>query len=222
MTSEQLDELANQAKKYHHPHYTGVTHGRFGGLQFTFREFTGTEADPAMPDEVWSSTALSGAARALLETEYQYARTLHRDAKYTRDLKAAADGAAPLWTACTRARTAMDDAYDALSTTPDTHWRAAVSKLIFAQDRAAAAAQTWDAKAATIAAVHEAHVYSDLSRDAAYARAGLADVDWHVGYQSDYEGYGTSPVVRRTAVTIAEQRAHLKTIASLTGDHRAT
>jgi hypothetical protein len=216
-----VEKIAQQAAKYHHPHYQGVTKNEYNRVLFTFKPFTGAEEEPSQSRTAWSDDSLPRAAHDFLDSEYEAARDLWREAKYIRELKAAAQGASALWGDYTQARQDMDAIFASLDNTPDNHWRATVSKLIAAQDKALATAEEWDDKAEDIATCHSDNMYSDLGWREAYQRAGIDGTDWVIGDKYDYgrSYYGKqSPVVRDVNEAIEKQREHLRKIASLTGD----
>ncbi|MFE4177153.1 hypothetical protein ACFRR7_34820 [Streptomyces sp. NPDC056909] len=212
------EKLAQQSAKYHHPHFRGLSKDTFDRVAFDFMPFTGAEQEPTPPGTFWRDAFLSAAARDFLSAEYRLAHDLWRDAKYVRELKAAAAGADALWRRYVTARQEMDTAFTALETTADTHWRSAVSTLVTAQDTARAAADRWDEAAGKIAAVHDTFLYSDLSHDAAYLRAGVDPAGWVVGSAYDYRDYCGTPLVRQVSEATEAQREHLRKVAALTGD----
>ncbi|MDK0524847.1 hypothetical protein [Streptomyces sp. ML-6] len=213
-----VTKLAEQAAAYHHPHFQGVAKTEYNSVSFTFAAFTGLEKEPVLPREVRTDSRLSDAACDLLEEEYREARNLWYDAGYVRALTNLRPAATQAWGTFDQARTQLDEAFAALATTDDTHWHAAVSRLVTAQDQALKAARAWDEQAAALVEVNEKFLYSDLSRRDAYARAGLDTTGWVIGDSYDYRGYGERPLVRQMSAVITQQREHLQTVASLTGD----
>ncbi|MFJ2883392.1 hypothetical protein [Streptomyces sp. NPDC087272] len=211
-----VKKLAEQAAAYHHPQFRGVSKDEYNNVTFDFVLFTGTEREPVLTREAWSDDGLPAAARSLLEEEYREAHTLWYDAAYVHALGVLRHTVTPAWGDYLQARTRMDKAFAALATTADTHWHAAVSRLVTAQDQALEAAQVWDEQAARVAAVHERFRASYIPRDEAYARAGLDPTGWVIGYASDYPDYRGTPLVRQTTTAIKQQREHLQTVASLT------
>ncbi|MFI6055735.1 hypothetical protein ACIBCO_37335 [Streptomyces violascens] len=212
-----LDKAFEQGKPHHHPHLLKVTKNECNRLSFEFREFTGAEGRPERPEASWDGT-LPRPVGDLLTAEYAAAYALWNDAAYVRTLKSVVTdqtGASAQWTAYTTARAALDDVYASLNTTPDTHWRATLSRLIIAQDAALEAATVWDRTARLIARVHCDYCDSSLGWRQAYERAGIDATDWLVRDIEDYDGTGYR--ARRVQETITDQRRHLKTIASLAG-----
>ncbi|MEU6054207.1 hypothetical protein ABZ829_27775 [Streptomyces xanthochromogenes] len=214
-----LDKTVEQGNPHHHPHLVKVTKDRFNQLEFVFRPFNGTEPEPRRPRAI-SSDALPYNVSSLLSAEYDTAYGLWIDAKYVRTLKstAAAYNVPAKWTAYRQARTQMDEAFQALSTTPDTRWNAAISRLVTVQQATREAAGTWDRAAREIAAVHYEHRESDLNWATAYELAGFDAHDWDVRDHHEYTNtYRTNlPLSGHVQDAISEQRAHLRTVASLT------
>ncbi|MFF9593854.1 hypothetical protein ACF1FX_32500 [Streptomyces sp. NPDC014646] len=213
-----VTKLAEQAAAYHHPHFRGVTKTEYNTIRFDFAEFTGAETDPDLPRKAWDDPQVTAAARDLLEEEYREAHNLWYDAAYVRALTALRPAATQAWGTFDQARTQLDEVFAALATTDDTHWHAAVSRLVTAQDQALDAARAWDEQAAALVEVNERFLYSDLPRRDAYARAGLDTTGWVIGDSYNYRGYGERPLVRQMSAVITQQREHLQTVASLTGD----
>ncbi|MEV8455526.1 hypothetical protein AB0467_28460 [Streptomyces sp. NPDC052095] len=217
MTShDDIQQLAQQLTDHHHPHFQGVTTNPHGTLSFSFAKFTGAEPEPDLPREVWKDTRLPQEALRLLEDEFAEARSLWRDAAYVRALTALRPEATSAWGDYVQARECMNEAFAALDTTADTHWRAAVSVLVAAQERALAAARAWDWQAAGLAAVDEKYLYSSISPAEAYARAGLDTTGWVLESASAYAGYGDSPLMERVNGVVERQRDHVQKVASLT------
>lgn len=217
MTSHDgIQQLAQQLADHHHPHFQGVTTNPHGVLTFTFATFTGAEPEPDLPREVWKDSRLTQEALRLLEDEVAEARSLWRDAAYVRALTALRPEVTPAWGDYVQARESMDSAFTALDTTADTHWRAAVSTLVAAQERALAAARAWDWQAAELAAVDAKYLYSSIAPAEAYARAGLDTTGWVVESASSYSGYGDSPLMERVNGVVERQRDHVKKVAALT------
>ncbi|MER5747135.1 hypothetical protein ABT097_28185 [Streptomyces sp. NPDC002225] len=218
MTShDDIQQLAQQLADHHHPHFQGVTTNSYGRLAFTFATFTGAEPEPDLPREVWEDSRLTQEALRLLEKEFIEARSLWLDAAYVRALSALRPEMVPVWGEYVQARESMNKAFAALDTTADTHWRAAVSTLVAAQERALAAARAWDWQAAALAAVDEKYLYgSSISPAEAHARAGLDTTGWVVESASAYAGYGDSPLMERVNGVVERQRDHVQKVAALT------
>ncbi|MET9324054.1 hypothetical protein ABZX75_28375 [Streptomyces sp. NPDC003038] len=213
-----LDKVTTEARAYHHPHFTGASTDRFNRIVFTFRPFTGAEQEPARPLEAWKDESLTPQARAFIDAEYDEASRLWREAAYTAALKQATDGAAFLWDNYSRARAAMDQLFTSLDSTPDTHWRATVSQLVNAQNKALDAAISWDRKGLEIATVHEGHFYSDLSHTDVYKAASVDPSEWVIGSFYDYQSFRGGLLAREVQQRIDAQREHLRTVAAISGD----
>ncbi|MFD8853608.1 hypothetical protein [Streptomyces sp. NPDC059604] len=213
-----VTQLAEQAAAYHHPHFQGVAKTEYNSVAFAFAAFTGLEKEPVLPREVQTDSRLTSAACDLLEEEYREARSLWYDARYVRALTDLRPAATQAWGTFDQARTQLDEAFAALATTDDTHWHAAVSRLVTAQDQALKAARAWDERAIEIVRVDEKFLGGDLSGRDAYARAGLDTTGWVIGDSYNYRGYDGGPLVRQMSAVITQQREHLQTVASLTGD----
>ena len=168
---------------------------------------------------MWKDQSLPRAARELLDAEYRAAYGLWRDVRYIRKLQAAVKGADARWATYTTARAAMDSAFSALATTPDTHWRAALSALVTAQEAATTAGAAWDDTAAVIAEVHSEFLHSDLGPMQAYRLAVLGAPDWAGSVEDSYDYvstsrlYGNTPLARAVELVVTGQREHVKRIA---------
>ncbi|MFE9427775.1 hypothetical protein ACFYNO_32990 [Kitasatospora sp. NPDC006697] len=215
-----FDKVAQQLEGRHHPHFQGMAKTEYNNVVFTFKPFTGTEEEPVTPTGIWQDASLTREAREILAGEYTDAHAQWSDARYVSALKrAAADtGTASRWTTYVQARQEMDTLFSQLRATPDTHWRACVSKLVDAQELVLAAAKSWDRKGFEIARIHHAHRHSDLSFSVAYKRAGIEADSWAVDHIDDYDPYDGGPLTHNVTVAIEAQREHLRTVAALTGD----
>ncbi|GAA2811536.1 hypothetical protein GCM10010441_40290 [Kitasatospora paracochleata] len=215
-------QLASELTGWHHPHFVSITKTDDTNVQWTFKPFTGSEAEPIVPTAFWRDDTLSEAARNTLEFEYEVARRLWRDARYIRDIKEAAAGAASCWDRYTQARNEMDALFTAMDTTADTHWRATVSKLLTAQEKTLAAAAAWDHKAKPIAYVHGTYGRTELTRREVYERAGIDPTDataWVIGDDSDYDArWDLKPLQKLVHDAVEAQREHLRKVAELTAD----
>ncbi|MFD9078240.1 hypothetical protein [Streptomyces erythrochromogenes] len=217
-----IDRVTKEARAYHHPHFTGASAGQFGRLVFDFRPFTGAEQEPLRPIDAWRDESLAPDALAFIDAQYDEASRLWREAACVAALKQATNGAASLWDTYSRARADMDQLFTSLDSKPDTHWRAAVSQLVAAQNKALDAAVTWDRKGLEIATVHEGYHYVELSRADVYEAASVDPSEWVVGDFYDYQSFRRGPLARDLQQHIAAQREHLRTVAALSGDpHQA-
>lgn len=211
-----VQELA--AAGYHHPHFVSAEPREYGRVNFTFRPFAGSEAEPERPRASWQTDAVSGDARDLMDAEYRMAHRLWMEAAYVHQLRVAAADAVPAWTAYSEARADMDRQWAALDTTASTMWKAAISRLVAAQDTCVRAARVWDEHAPDIARIHRRFVHSDLYPSGAYAKAAVPAGAWVVGDVEEYRSYRGTPLVRQVTEAVADQRRHLREVAALTGD----
>ncbi|GAA1552770.1 hypothetical protein [Streptomyces globosus] len=216
-TIEAIEQATREAIAYHHPHFTGASTDRFNRLVLHFRPFTGAEEAPSRPIGIRRDEKLTAHARAFVDAEYDEAARLWFDAGYITALKRATDGATTLWDTYTKDRATMDRLFASMGSTPESHWRAAVSQLVAAQDKALNAAISWDQKALSIAIVHASFLQSDLTRAEAYKAASADASKWVVEshYEYDFEG---GPLARAVQRQIDAQREHLRRVASLAGD----
>ncbi|MFH8698989.1 hypothetical protein [Streptomyces chartreusis] len=215
-----VEEAAQQTAAYNHPHFESAAGSDFHSIVWKFKPFTGMEEEPAQPPESWRDDGFSEVARQWLTAQYHEARILWGQARYVRDLKAAAEGAGAVWADSLRARARAEDLFAALGRTADSHWRSAVMNLVVAQNGARRAAERWDERAAQIAAVHGRYVFCDLSRGEAYEQADVIAAGWVIGCACDYQprpGRDT-PLVMKVAEVINAQRDHLQQAAALVGD----
>ncbi|MCY0946303.1 hypothetical protein [Streptomyces antarcticus] len=213
-----IDEVIKEARAYHHPHFTGASISRFNRLVFHFKPFTGAEEEPARPLGTWKDDNLTPDSRALIDAEYDEASRLWREAAFTAAIKQATNDAASLWDTYTQNRTTMDQLLTSLDSKPDTYWRATVSQLVAAQNKALDAAIAWDRKGLEIATVHDRFLYSDLSCADVYKAASVDPGEWLIGSLYDYEAFRGGPLTRAVQQQVDAQREHLRTVASLSGD----
>jgi hypothetical protein len=218
VSSADLQSMLDELTGRHHPNFVSASKNDKDYVRFEFKEFTGAEPEPDLPAAQWNDPALSTAARNLLADEHHAARRLWHDARYMSRLQDAANGATGTWTAYTRARQAMADAFTALCTAPGTHWKAAVLTLVAAQDAALDAAQMWDRTARAIADVHAAHLHGNLIRPEALDRLGVDHTNWDVRTVEDYRRQGRSPLHRDVWETVETQREQLRSAVALAGD----
>jgi hypothetical protein len=218
ISPDEATQALAQLEGLHHPHFKGTTTGRYGNVHFDLAPFTGHEPEPTIPTEIYRNKNLGHTAYAFLEAEYEQARTMWHNARYINALTDATAGAPALWDTYATARRDMDRIYAALATTPDTHWRATVFKLIAAQEKTLAAAQAWDRKGADIARAHAVRHDGDLGRSEAYKRIGVDADAWIVGSEDDYVGWGETPLYGRIRRAVDAQGEQLQKVANLTGD----
>ncbi|MFG2841102.1 hypothetical protein ACGFYE_39700 [Streptomyces zaomyceticus] len=207
------------------------------GMRYEFGPFTGTEPCPEGPaafrrdpgltfvreSEDVAEHQLRTAADRILTDLYDTARKQWTDAVYVRDLKAVVQDAPALWAAYQREATVLETAYAYLRT-PEAagEWPSAVARLVDAQDSTAAAAAAFDRRAADIARVHDRHLYADLGRSDAFARAGHPQAaDWHIVSYVNYASRSYSehdaflPLAAKVRHLIERQEAHLAKVARL-------
>ncbi|MFJ8982576.1 hypothetical protein [Streptomyces sp. NPDC102282] len=236
ITPDEMTEILSRLEPHLPPYLTKLGPGPFGGLVFEFAPFTGREAEPVRPstryddrlhyvaeDEDEAEHLLREKAARVLDRCFEQAQEDWRDARYVADLRTVAENAPALWTAYTTEVKALETAYEYLRTPEATaEWPSAVSRLIDAQGRAAAAATAFDERAEAIADAHDRHVYADLGHIEALKRAGFADAaDWHVtsascygrSHYSDWETH--TPVAEQTRRLIQQQDNHLAKVRRL-------
>ncbi|GGZ29524.1 hypothetical protein [Streptomyces nitrosporeus] len=238
ITPDEMTEILDRLTPHFPPYLTKIAHGPFGGLVFEFEQFTGLEAQPVRPStrhddrlryvpeaDDKAEHILREKAGRVLDRCFEQAEEQWRDAAYVADLKRVVQDGPALWEAYSREAEALGAAYDYLRT-PEAaaEWPSAVSRLIDAQSRAAAAAAAFDARAETIADAHDRHVYADLGRDAALAAAGYPQAtEWHIADASCYgrrqysEWETDLPLAEQISRLVAQQDTHLAKVARLSG-----
>ncbi|MEU2681309.1 hypothetical protein ABZ638_30980 [Streptomyces sp. NPDC007107] len=241
ITPDEMTEILARLKPHLPPHLKKIGPGPYGGrLTFEFEPFTGREAEPVRPstrhdarlsyvseDDDPAESLLREKALRVLDRCFERAQELWRDAVYVADLRNVAQDAPALWKTYSHERTTLDAAYEYLRT-PEAaaEWPSAVSRLIDAQGRAAAAAAAFDERAEAIADAHYRHLYADLGHIEALKRAGFADAaDWHVtdascygrSHYSDWETH--TPVAEQTRRLIQQQDTHLAKVRRLSRTH---
>ncbi|MFI8008277.1 hypothetical protein [Streptomyces sp. NPDC086010] len=236
ITPDEMTEILARIQPHLPPYLTKIDRGQFGGLVFEFEPFTGREPEPVRPStrhddrlryvpEADDETEhlLREKAGRVLDRCFECAQEDWRNARYVADLRTVAENAPALWAAYTTEIRALEAA-DAYLRTPEAaaEWPSAVSRLIDAQGRAAAAATAFDERAEAIADAHDRHVYADLGRIEAFKAAGFPDAaDWHItdassygrSYYSDWETH--LPVTERTRRLIQQQDSHLAKVRRL-------
>lgn len=140
-------------KSWHHPHYLGEQPTQCG-LEYSFRPFTGSEPEPAVPEAalqelmyVEQDDGAPGAPRRLyrrMEDEVRAANTLWAEARYIAQVTDALRRAWPTLQEYRRAKAALDATYAALDDTEDSKWRSALLRLVDARRNATAAAEQVD------------------------------------------------------------------------------
>lgn len=151
---------------WHHPHFVSADRHRYG-VDLRFKEFTGGELEPKLPEDVnaafraahdaalavrdadpsdrnqKASSAILAAWREARD-EAKAANTLWQVARFRRDATAKLRAAAPTVHAYHAARKAAEDAYEELRGTPDGWWQAKLLTLTEARAAALDAAQKLD------------------------------------------------------------------------------
>ncbi|MFG3179821.1 hypothetical protein ACGFZC_32825 [[Kitasatospora] papulosa] len=238
ITPDEMTEILDRLKPHLPPYLKEIGRGPYGGLVFEFEPFTGREAEPVRPstrhddrlryvaeadDE--AEHLLREKASRVLDRLFEHAGEDWRDAAYVADLRAIVQDAPALWAAYRRAAEALGTAYQYLRR-PEAaaEWQSAVSRLIDAQGRAAAAAAAFDARAQQIADAHDRHVYADLGPAEALKRAGFPEAtDWHI---ADASSYGRRqymdwdthpPLAEQIRRQVEEQDTHLAKVRRLSG-----
>jgi hypothetical protein len=212
LTGQQIDEIFNVRLRPHLPAYLTKVEPHTYHIRYTFKPFTGREAEPTEPDyklicddpklahQHWDKEAgrpiadeveyeLREAARHLLSDVYRQARIEWKNARHVADLKTVVKNTGDLWKAHNQAKRAVEAAFAYLRD-PDAakEWPAAVSRLIDAQDTYMAAAVTFDDRAQEIAEVHDRHLYEHmLGYTEALVAAGYPEAkDWYITSADDY------------------------------------
>ncbi|AKN75008.1 hypothetical protein QR97_39715 [Streptomyces sp. PBH53] len=213
------------------------------GVRCEFAAYIGREQRPAIPKSFYDDPKLRYVAQAADPTEhrlrvvansiltevYELAVAEWRDAAYVADLRAViSQGVPERWEAYERKLAALESAYDYLRT-PNAakEWPSAVSRLVDAQERTMSAARAFDECACEIAQTHSRHLYADLSRNAALAKAGYPEASkWHIADADHYDsGPHFSDLFSDLNVPLAEsvrrlierQDAHLTKVGRLSG-----
>lgn len=128
----------------------------------------------------------------------------------------------PVWQQYQTATNTADDAYKALTNTPDGHWRAALLALATARQAALTAAKNLDDAAYPIAELTEATPIRVLEQ-VPYVReiasqAGIDTTGWNFLDRDVFEYRGASPAVDRLKETYAAQDEQIRSVNRLAGD----
>lgn len=201
ITPDEMPEILDRLQPHFPPYLTKVGRGEFGGLDFEFEPFTGREAESVQPsthhdarlsyvykDDDPAERLIREKALRVLDRCFERAQQQWRDAAYVADLRDVVQDAPALWVFYSRDVEALDAACAYLRT-PEAaaEWPSAVSRLVDAQSRAAAAAAAFDERAQHIADAHDRHVYADLGPVEALKRAGFPEAtNWHIADASCY------------------------------------
>ncbi|MEU9663505.1 hypothetical protein [Streptomyces chartreusis] len=224
--------------RYHHPNFLRTEPGRYGGVNFLFKAFTGLELMPAYPEAANADPALTWAMRGDLIDQYQVARILWSKARLRHEAAPLLRKAAPLWTAWTTARDELAAAFAQFRTTSDGHWRAQLLHLTDVERTATQAAGAFDD-----IAIQLAQAADDQTKAAGWdEQLDLTDIaqeigidasDWVIHRLDDYAyplptyrivrggvvHYGhATPLAAVAAQLIGDQRERLREVADLAGD----
>lgn len=212
ITPDEAQQLLTLVRPHAPIKFTGIEiHNNY--IRPQMRPYTGHEPEPETPAAYWGDT-LPEPARQLLRDIVDEATRQWGRARYLRDLKALAATATDSWATYTTARTAMDSAYQALQSTPDGQWHAAISTLVAAQDATQTAADAWDRIAHRIAQIDERRPSTEFTVQDAHAEAGIS-TDWDIRSTYQYEGYAPSGLASDVDRTISDQRRHVETVSQL-------
>ncbi len=230
LTGQQVAEIFNVRLRPHLPAYLTKVEPHTYHIRYTFKPFTGREAEPMEPDykticddpklahEYWDKEAgrpvadeaeyeLREAARHLLSDVYRQARIEWKNARHVADLKATVKNTSDLWKDHTQAKHAVEAAFAYLRE-PDAakEWLAAISRLVDAQDIYLKAAIAFDERAQEIAEVHKQHFHEEmLGYDEALAVAGFPEAkDWYIAGSSDYGTFYSGEYSRYTTAGQAQ------------------
>ncbi|MFF0198798.1 hypothetical protein ACFYT5_38425 [Streptomyces anulatus] len=238
ITPDEMTEIADRLAPYLPAPLVRVAARSSGyGMDYTFRPFTGREAEPTQPsthkdprltyvpaDEDAREHDLRRKAGHLLHDMYDRALALWREAAYVADLKDTVQDAPARWQTYKTERVALEAA-DAYLRTPAAaaEWMPAVSRLVDAQQRTLDAAEAFDERAVDIAQLHRKHLYSDLGHHAALKAAGYPDAkDWYIAdvdnYSRSYSDWDLDrTLTQQVRRLIKQQDDHLAKVRSLTG-----
>ncbi|MEV2264549.1 hypothetical protein AB0J13_38605 [Streptomyces anulatus] len=238
ITPDELKEIADRLAPYLPPTLTRAEPSKspWGGMDYTFRPFTGREPEPVQPsthkdprltyipdDEDQREHDLRQKAGTLLHDMYDKALALWREAAYVADLKDTIRDAPARWQTYEKEHAALEAAYAYLRTpAAAAEWMSAVSRLVDTQQRTLEAAEAFDERAVDIAQLHRKHLYSDLGHHAALKAAGhpdaknwyIADVDNYSRSYSDWDLDRT--LTQQVRHLIKAQDDHLAKVRSLT------
>ncbi|MFJ7063238.1 hypothetical protein ACIQVA_37210 [Streptomyces microflavus] len=233
ITPAEMTDISNRLAPYLPPHLTRAERAASGwGMEYTFRPFTGREAEPIEPsthqdphltyvpeDQDEREHSLRRKAGALLSDMYARALALWRDAAYVADLKDVVQDAPARWAEYEQASQALEAAAAYLRTPQaGAEWPSAIARLVDAQLAATTTATAFDQRARDIAQAHRTHVYADLGHHAALTAAGYPEArHWHITDLDGYGGWGDSSLAAQVHRLIEEQDDHLAKVGRLTG-----
>ncbi|MFC7897545.1 hypothetical protein [Streptomyces sp. NPDC057381] len=230
ITPDEMREIMARLTPHFPPYLRKIEPNPLGwGLHFIFAPFTGREEEPCTPRSFYNDPQLSYVSESDNEAEhllrekagvvmgnlYEAAREEWKDAAYVADLRRVVKDAPERWRAYEREAKALEAAYAYLRT-PEAgrEWPAAISRLVDAQDATRSAAAAFDERAADIAYTHDKHLYADLGRADALAKAGFPEArDWHV--RDGFGGYFRDGLAEKVDGLVKEQEAHLARVGRL-------
>lgn len=219
-----ITRFTTELAGHHHPNFQSAT-AVPDGTHWNFTPFTGTEHMPQISDktwEAWRNSEISAEALEFLKEQYVNAVVHWKQAHYTRRTEAAVATAETAWTILTDTRTALDATFEALTSTEDNHWRAAVSRLLTAQENALTAATAWDTAFGTIAGLMADTPHLGWTSEE-FQRLGVRP-EWGIEADPDYYRLKRTdrPAHVETTTVIERQHAHIRAIADLIGDRTPT
>ncbi|MFE5714500.1 hypothetical protein ACFQ7J_27270 [Streptomyces sp. NPDC056501] len=232
-TVEPQPATAADLSRYHHPHFLRVAPAASGSFNFYFRAFTGREARPETPREVWDDATLTWAQRLDIDRQYDVARSLWSQGWLRVQASPVLRKAGPLWEAWVTAQAELQQVFAAFWSTPDGMWRARLLQLTDAEQAALAAATAWDAVAEQLSKLaaaqrRDADENDDLPLEAVALELGLDASAWDIRLPDEYEprpyswGDDKTPMLRRLTAEIEQQRQRLSEVGRLAGELNRT
>jgi hypothetical protein len=215
---------------YHHPHYRGSQPGEYPGQTiYSFSRFTGREELPRMPLAIYDDPAVTREQRQDIDHQYESARIVWSKARLRMLAGPLLREAAGQWRVYSERRDTLRNVYKTFWSTRDDHWRAQLLHLTDAQRAAQAAATEWDEVAKRLARladdqIHAAGEFYELRLTTIAGELGITEADhWHIDHLSAYERVACqlceTPLVGALTEEIESQRARLREVANLAGDH---
>lgn len=219
-----IARLTAELAGHHHPNFQGAI-AVADGIRWAFTPFNGDEHMPKVPDTfwaAWTNSSISAEAKDFCVEEYKNAVDHWKQAHYARRAEAAVATADVAWTSLAQARTAMDQAFEALTSAEDNRWRSAVSRLLTTQEQALAAATGWDTAFGAIASLMADTVHLGWTAED-FQRFGVRP-EWAIEADSDYYRLARAkrPAHIEVNTAIERQHDHIRAVAELLGDHTPT
>lgn len=218
----------DSSARYHHPHFVETVPGPWEGqLAWHFRPFSGREAQPLCPADLYMDASLTGDQRRLIEEEYDTAQIMWFHARLRLEATPLLRQAEPLWKAWDAARAELHRAFEAFWTLPAPMWRAQALRLIDAERAAEAAATAWDTAAGRLAGLAADQVavageWHELMLSTIAHEIGLNTNDWEIAPRNAYQvadrfwgSSGCTPLVGSLHEEIREQRGRLRAAADI-------